>query len=208
MPVAESVDNSKYGVLGLTGNWFGDDKYGFPSLFADSINEVGLSCGLQTLINTKYQSRSLLRENVFAGTFCIWATSHFANVLEVKEALGKVSVWGPDLLAQHFILHDALGTGLILEVIDGEQRLYIDSNDQNPGVGITTNEPSLDWHWENIKHYEWKRTLARQAIVIPGNFYPDDRFLRIHMIKKGMSTLMENTVNIQEALALTSQGYI
>lgn len=49
-----------------------------------------------------------------------------------------------------------------------------------------TNEPTFDWQVKNIDHYEWKRTLARQAVATPGNFYPEERFLRVHMIKSGM----------------------
>ena len=52
-----------------------------------------------------------------------------------------------------------------------------------------TNEPTFDWHQQNIEHYEWKRTLARQAIAVPGNFYPEDRFLRAYMMKSGMQDM-------------------
>lgn len=56
-----------------------------------------------------------------------------------------------------------------------------------------TNEPTFDWHQKNIEHYEWKRTLARQSVAVPGNFYPEERFLRTHMVKSGMQAqgLME-----------------
>jgi len=58
-----------------------------------------------------------------------------------------------------------------------------------------------------MKHYEWKRTLARQAVAIPGNFYPDERFQRVHMVKAGMQDqgLFESTVDYQTAFALTAQ---
>ena len=36
------------------------------------------------------------------------------------------------------------------------------------------------------QHYMWKQTLARPATTIPGTFYPDERFLRIHLMKEGM----------------------
>ena len=70
-------------------------------------------------------------------------------------------------------------------VVDGQKVIYLDLNDGVTGYGITTNEPYFDYHLTNIQHYEWKRTLARQAIAIPGNFYPEERFLRVHMIKSG-----------------------
>jgi penicillin V acylase-like amidase (Ntn superfamily) len=56
-------------------------------------------------------------------------------------------------------------------------------------VGVFTNEPTFDWHQQNIEHYEWKRTLARQAVAVPGNFYPEERFLRAYMVKSGMQSM-------------------
>ena len=44
---------AKYNTVGITGNWFGDDRYEFPSLFGDGINEKGLSCGLLTLVGSR-----------------------------------------------------------------------------------------------------------------------------------------------------------
>ena len=60
---------------------------------------------------------------------------------------------------------------LVIEVMDGKKNVYLDRNDGVSGFGITTNEPTLDWHIENVKHYEWKRTLSRQSIAVPGNWY-------------------------------------
>merc|ERR1740117_1543973 len=64
----------------------------------------------------------------------------------------------------------------------------MDKNDGVHGFGITTNEPGIEWQVENIKHLEWKRTLERSSVVIPGNFYPDERFMRIHMIRQGIES--------------------
>ena len=46
------------------------------------------------------------------------------------------------------------------QVTEGKQQLYLDLNDGQTGFGVTTNEPTFDWHLENIRHYEWKRTLV------------------------------------------------
>lgn len=42
------------------------------------------------------------------------------------------------------------------------------------------------WQIENVKHATWKLKNARPAFTIPGTFYPDERFLRIHLIKEAM----------------------
>ncbi len=200
-PLSETY-KALYGVAAISGNWFGDEKYGFPSFFADSINEKGLSCGMQTLVGTKYQERSKspLKENVFAGNFCFWATRQFQSVQEVMDTLAKVSIWGPDVLAQHFILHDSTGALLVVEAVDGEQRVYLDLKN-----GIATNEPTFDWHSNNVDHYNWKRTLTRQAVAVPGSWYPEERFLRLYMVKSGMADLLKTTNNFQVAFSLAAQ---
>lgn len=69
-----------------------------------------------------------------------------------------------------------------------------------------TNEPTFDWQVKNIEHYEWKRTLARQAVTTPGNFYPEERFLRVHMMKSGMQAQgLFNTKSYQAAVSYTAQ---
>jgi choloylglycine hydrolase len=195
-----------YATIGITGNWFGDEKYGFPSLFADSLNEKGVSCSLLMLVNSQYAKRDENKINVLNGVFCHYVTQNFASVDELQAALPNIVIWGPDLANQHFIVHDSSGTSLIIECVNGEQKVYVDSNDGKLTFGIMTNEPTFDWHLENIRHYEWKRTLARQAVAIPGNFYPEERFLRVHMIKSGMEDkgyMSEKT--FQRAFSLTSE---
>jgi penicillin V acylase-like amidase (Ntn superfamily) len=173
---------SIYNTIGITGNWFGDDHYGFPSLFGDGINEKGLSCGLLTLIDTVYEDPSPNKKNIFYGTFCQWALQNFANVHEVSDSMDDIRIWGPVILAEHFVLRDANGDSLIIELMDGKKHVYLDENNGKSGWGIMTNEPTFDWHLTNIGHYEWKRSLSRQAVGVPGGWYPEDRFLRLHMV--------------------------
>jgi len=198
---------AKIGTVGLTANWFGDEHWGFPSLFGDSLNEAGLSCSLLTLVNSGYQKKSDDKTNIFAGLFCHYVAQTYENVLDLQDALPNIAIWGPDALAQHFVVRDAKGSSLVIEMVGGEQKVYLDNNDGESGFGILTNEPTFDWHVAGMKHYEWKRTLARQAVAIPGNFYPDERFQRVHMVKAGMQDqgLFESTVDYQTAFALTAQ---
>lgn len=143
---------------------------------------------------------------ITSGVFCQWATGLFSNVIDLKDALSDVSIWGPDIVGEHFILHDKNGASLVIEIVDGEQRVYLDLNDGVSGYGIMTNEPEFDWHLKNIEHYEWKRTLARQAIEIPGGYYPEQRYLRTYMIKEGMEAMgLNDATSFQDAFSLTSQ---
>lgn len=205
-PIADLMNwEPKYGVVSLTANWIGDEHYGFPSFFGDALNEHGLSCSLLTLVDTEYEPKSDTKRNVFAGVFCHWASQLFTNVNEVQDALDGIAIWGPDALAQHFVLRDATGASLVIECMNGEKQVYRDENDGVNTFGIMTNEPAFDYHLMNIKHYEWKRGLARQAVPLPGSFYPEERYLRVHMIKSGMADLMESTTDYQTAFSLTSQ---
>jgi penicillin V acylase-like amidase (Ntn superfamily) len=200
---------SKFGVIGVSANWFGDSRYGFPIFFGDSLNEKGLSCSLLTLVDTQYEKRGEdeTKENVFAGTLCQYMTQNYETVTDIANNLNNIVIYGPDALAQHFIIRDSQGLSLVIECVGGKKVTYLDNNDGKSFFGITTNEPTLDWHLKNVEHYEWKRTLARQSIAIPGNFYPEERFLRTYMVKKGMDDagLMKETSNYQVAFALTAQ---
>jgi len=198
---------AKYGTIGLTANWLGDNHFGFPLFFGDSMNEKGLSCSLLTLVDSKYQSKDDTKTNVFAGVFCQYVSQTYDNVLDLQSALPSIAIWGPDALAQHFVVRDSMGNSLVIEMVNGQQQVYLDKNDGKTGFGIMTNEPTFDWHLGNVAHYEWKRTLARQAVATPGNFYPEERFMRVHMVKSGMQAqgLMTTTTDYQTAFSLTTQ---
>jgi penicillin V acylase-like amidase (Ntn superfamily) len=159
------------------------------------------------LVGTKYEKPSPRKMNVFMGVFCLWAMQSFSSVTELYDSMDDIRIWGPKIVAEHFVLRDKSGTSLVIELIDGEKHVYLDHNDGASGVGIMTNEPAFDWHLTNIEHYEWKRTLARQAVEVPGGWYPEDRFLRVYMVKQGMQEmgLLQDTHDIQTALSLTVQ---
>ena len=38
---------------------------------------------------------------------------------------------------------------------------------------IMTNEPSYQWQLQAVKHLQWKESLARSAVSMPGSWYPD-----------------------------------
>eukprot|EP00658_Telonema_sp_P-2_P016166 TRINITY_DN16262_c0_g1_i12.p1 TRINITY_DN16262_c0_g1~~TRINITY_DN16262_c0_g1_i12.p1 ORF type:complete len:222 (+),score=52.94 TRINITY_DN16262_c0_g1_i12:135-800(+) len=122
----------------------------------------------------------------------------FETVEQVADALAGVQVWWGSKL--HFALVDADQNMLVVEYLDGERQLRFDSNDDTHGFGIMTNEPAYDWQIRNVQHLEWKRTLARSAVSIPGNFYPDERFLRVHLMKQAIERTAQ-PVGYREAVA-------
>ena len=66
--------------------------------------------------------------------------------------------------------------------------VYDDFNDNGKtGFGVFTNEPPLMWQNEAVRHLQWKQTtLARPAVAMPGSWYPEARFQRLHLVKSGM----------------------
>ena len=66
-------------------------------------------------------------------------------------------------------MRDQDGKSVVIELINGDQIVYLDNNNGVDGFGVMTNEPTFDWHLENIRHYNWKRTLSRQ--VSHDNYY-------------------------------------
>ena len=80
-------------------------------------------------------------------------------------------------------------------------RVHTDLNDGGEtGYGIMTNEPAFEYHLANIKHLQWKRGLARQSVSVPGSWYPEERFMRIYMVKTGMETPNSYSQAIMQAV--------
>lgn len=179
---------------------------------AAGLNTPGLSCDMQTLIGTTYPSKPDSNSGVtgvLSGFVCDWALSSFSTVAEVHSALSSThSVHGPDALAFHFIFRDALGESLVVEFLpdpatgDPRTNLHLDLDDGESGFGITTNEPPFPWHVTNVLHYEWKRSLSRPAVAVPGGFYPDERFLRLHSLKNGLEDPASYEEHVQNAVHL------
>ena len=181
-------DGDSFGYIGIFPSASQNDKIGIDRGVAAGMNTAGLSCDMQTLINTRYPPKptgDII--GIFIGFFCDWALSNYETVGDVKSALDNThSVYGPAFFAQHFALRDANGDSIVIEFLDERQIIYEDKNDGTTGFGIMTNEPPYPWHVQNVKHYEWKKTLANPLLDAPGAFYPDHRFLRLHNLKDGL----------------------
>ena len=203
---------SAHGYVG-----FSAPSYGFPVSHAigEALNERGLSCGALALTPSKMPEASAELPNVHTKYFCQWAAEMFATVDEVKAALsGKVQLYGhagepgqPGLDYTHWVLRDASGRSLVVEAAgidsaDGKIHLHDDFNDGGAtGFGIMTNEPTFEYHLANVRHLEWKRTLVRQAVTVPGTYYPEERFLRVHMVKSVMPVPKTLQEGVAQAVA-------
>ena len=154
------------------------------------MNEEGLSCDSQSLTKpwSKYPKRLHAGKDLSVIEYCTWVLASFKDVKEARKGTEAINVWsgylgnlpvlGDD--EQHFIIRDRFGQGIVVEFIDGKTVIA------NETLGVVTNEPTYDWHIKNVQHFDWKYKLSRVAVAIPGSFYPDERLLRIHMLKKGL----------------------
>lgn len=201
-----SADN--YGYLGVYAIGKHFDVIGVKKAPAAGMNTQGLSCDMQTLLDTKYPDKpddDDDKTGVLVAFVCDWALSNFANVGEVKDALTNThTVWGPTKFSfdQHFSFRDANGDSIVVEFLAHETVITEDPNDGKKGFGIMTNEPPYPWHIENVKHYEWKKNMASPVIEAPGAFYPDHRFIRLHNLKGGLEAPKSNKDLIMNAVHL------
>lgn len=206
-PLSGSLPSSKYGHIisvgvNVTGPTF---SHMDGDLAWAGLNEAGLSCDLHVLLNSSYPAPSHTPKDLNLFYLCNWALSSFASAAEVKTALQKevVHLWGPAGAGKtgvHFMLRDRYGLGLAVEFMGGETKLYDDRNDGVTGYGVFTNEPEFPWQLANVQHFLWKQSLARPAVSMPGTWYPDERFLRIYLVKSGMPTPKSYQEAVQHAL--------
>ena len=181
---------SQYGYLGVT---VLDLAFSM-----DGMNEKGLSFGFLWLPGTQYQTVSARDGKVPLDfiDFGDWLLGNFASIVEVKEALKKVSVWGhpvpplPGIPPVHATIHDATGNHLVVEFINGEMRVY-----DNP-IGVLTNYPTFDWMLTNLQNYvhldafnapsfNWKKMVfagtgqGSGLVGLPGDLTPPSRFVKM-----------------------------
>lgn len=169
---------------------------------SEGMNTEGLSCGFLTLEGSKFQSPDLLHphRNVFSQSLCKWVLENFSNVEEVQAALPGMRFTYDT--ATHFVIQDAGPKSIVVEFMEGEQLIHEDLNDGVETFGIMTNEPRFEWQLQNVKHLEWKNSLARSSVSVPGNWYPDERYLRIHLVKSGIERTKQPTT-YRQAVANT-----
>jgi penicillin V acylase-like amidase (Ntn superfamily) len=198
---------AKYGFVGICGNpdpFVQDAK---DNVY-DGLNEAGLSCASLSIDGTGSQYPPPTADpqgNLAAPFFCRFVLENFANVEEVKLGLAGLSVyrsadWAS--MQEHFYMTDDDGRNLAVEFVNGQMAVHLDLNDAETGFGILTNAPTFPWQVETIKHYNWKVGRGNPAIAIPGGFYPDDRFLRVHILRSAIEERWQPTT-YRQAVALT-----
>ncbi len=205
---------SKYGYVGI-------DCLGINAP-SDGMNEKGLSIGGLWLPTTEYQQVTSEQEDkaLSLELFGAWVLGNFATIEEVKAALPQVIVWAKSVPQMgmvpplHFAMHDVTGKSLVVEFLNGEQKVY-----DNP-IAVLTNYPPFAWHRDNLRNYTKLVPSTNGAPVdfqgetlqfyghgngllgLPGDWMPASRFVRLAYIRqcaKTPKTAIE-AVNVAEHL--------
>ncbi len=161
------------------------DGFGFHDVFADGLNEAGLSVGTLWLPETDLPHEPAAGEGAaldFAN-LAGWLLGTCSTVADVRAAVGSVRVWNstvrdmwpagqpmPDLalkmadaaLTEHLAVHDAAGGDLVVEFTGGTVNVY-----DNPG-GVLTNSPTFPWHETNLRNYLGLTTAEEQTYNLMG----------------------------------------
>lgn len=183
---------SRYGFVGVTST--NADGVSSPH---DGLNEKGLSVAMNWLVGTEFSQPTSDDSALQEHNLALWILGNCATCADVSEGLRKLTVWSKDSAkaAFHLSVHDVEGTSLVIEWIDGKMKIY-----DNTAIGIVTNGPQFPFYIKRINYYDWQQTLARPAIEVPGAWYPINRFLRTHVIKKGLPAPKSNDESITQAV--------
>ena len=167
----------------------------------DGMNEVGLSAGFHFMKGSSYPhfDKEKIERNLFLPFLCSWVLAYCASVDEVKEKLSNRNVWYfsnqnlIDKIPVYITISDRSGKTANIEFLDNKMNIV-----DNP-IGVSTNEPPLDWHLTNLKRYLSLSNYAPESMKIdelhcspfghsglkglPGDTSSPSRFLRTAFVK-------------------------
>jgi choloylglycine hydrolase len=139
--------SATYGVIGM-------DAIGNTEYLTDGMNEAGLYAGVLYMPGfADYEDAEGVDPSSVISNMdiCNFALATCATVQEVFDALSKLTIWGqpqPVLAGVppiHLVLHDKTGASGVVEFSGGKQ-----VHRDNP-VGVATNAPYLDFHYNNLR---------------------------------------------------------
>jgi choloylglycine hydrolase len=159
---------AKYGVVGM-------DAIGNTQYLTDGMNEAGLYAGVLYMPGyADYEDPTGVDASLVVSNMdiCNFALTTCATVQEVFAACAKLTIWGqPQPLLKgvppiHLVLHDKSGASGIIEFQGGKQ-----VHRDNP-VGVATNAPYLDWHYNNLKvHLPSLQALNPAPVEVNGHTF-------------------------------------
>ncbi|MCU5745448.1 choloylglycine hydrolase family protein [Staphylococcus sp. SQ8-PEA] len=190
---------NEHGIMGT-----GCHMDGF--IFGDGVNEHGLAMSNQYFRGySSYASEAqegLI--NITPSEVLMWVLGNNKDIEEVRQNTSKVNVVAyylsdiSEVPPLHYHLIDATGRSAELTFDDG--RIVIQDNP----VGVLTNDPDLNWHYENLRNYTALSPLSSEAVQmynttfsslgveggtygLPGGYTSRERFVRAAYLKHWLS---------------------
>jgi choloylglycine hydrolase len=181
---------AKYGAIAL--DILGGD------MFADGMNEAGLSVGLfyhPGFAEYSKYDRTQASNSITAVDVVAYILAQFATVDEVRRAMSEVRVVPVVEKAigipvyGHWMVTEPSGKSIVIEYKDGKVRIFDNT------LGVITNAPNYDWHLTNLRNYINLSAVALPTkslqelsfaplgagsgmIGLPGDNTPPSRFIR------------------------------
>lgn len=148
-------------------------KYGFvgvrvlnSNVIADGMNEVGLSCGLLTMDDTKYYK--ITKEAIAIRDVCTWILGQCSNVTEAVNLLRNIEIYGSEIpvlnriIGLHIVIHDAYGASVVCEIDDGPDKLNIYYTE-----GVVTNGPNFPTQLSILEEYRREINTSKGTNMKP-----------------------------------------
>lgn len=169
-------------------------------LYYEATNEKGLSmAGLNFPGNADYKQEVSGKDNITPYEFIPWILGQCADIPQVRGLLKHINLintsFSPELPLSplHWIISDR-ETSIVVESVKEGLKIY-----DNP-IGILTNNPEFDYHWQNLSNYmklsprQPEQIFAGQvpvelysrgmgAIGLPGDWSSSSRFVRAAYVK-------------------------
>jgi choloylglycine hydrolase len=139
---------TRYGVVGM-------DAVGKPQWLTDGMNEAGLYAGALYMpgFASYPEPDADATKNLAVLDAVTFVLTQASTVAGAFELLATRTVWGPvnAMLGAtpplHIVLHDATGDAGVVEFEDAAAQYR-----PNP-LGVATNAPYLDWHYDNVRNW-------------------------------------------------------
>lgn len=210
----EYKGKTQYGFIGA-----GSDMEGF--LFGDGLNEHGVGVSIQYFRG--YASYATeVREgymNIAQNEVITWVLGYNKNIDDLIENGKQVNVVAHVLndIAEvpplHYHITDDTGRSVELTFQDG--KIVIN---ENP-IGVLTNNPDLNWHYENLRNYtavtphkpEAKNVMGQSlgslgneggTYGLPGGYTSPERFIKTAYLKNYLIGSEDPEYDVMDAFKL------
>lgn len=174
-------------------------QLGTDNVFADGVNEVGLSCAsLYFQGYATYADRADVVDDaniVAPHEVVMYLLSTCKTIDEVKKAISEITIVNQEVsllglvTPLHWVVTEESGASIVIEPMPDGIKIHENT------IGVMTNSPDYEWHMTNMRNYigvsqtqESSTTIRGVELVafgqgggsfaVPGGYTPPARFVR------------------------------